>query len=136
MPERYCSENFTIVCVDEARNDGFSGRYYFNDINQERIFTSIHHLFTCMDNLLHSNQPLHNFEECNHVCYLGTIATFRIQIRYLDKESWQGHILWLETRHEESFHSCLQLLRIMYQLLELAKKKNMRPSTLKYRKWK
>lgn len=45
--------------------------------------------------------------------YSGQIATFHLRVLFRQNASWQGSILWLEGKQEESFRSVLELLMMM-----------------------
>ena len=125
----------TVLCIDAVENNISSGRYYTGDQAQEYIFNGLDRFLLTLDALM-------NNEDLGNSCAVlndtirrpGKIATFRIQILFRRNASWQGSVMWLETRHEENFRSTLELLTIIDQALGPAQKQRMCPSSLKITK--
>ena len=122
-----------ILCVDAVDNDVPAGRFYHGDLHCEYDFLSMDQFLLTADKILagrDSNIPARERE--NAAVWLpGKIATFRIQIKFCRNESWQGSVLWLETRHEEQFRSEMELMSIIHQALIPAQRQRMCPSGLK-----
>ena len=57
----------------------------------------------------------------NDECQTGKAATFLIRILFRQNASWQGSILWLEGKREESFRSVLELIFLMNDALNAQK---------------
>ena len=43
----------------------------------------------------------------------GREATFLVRVRYRQSASWQGHVTWMEQDKMMTFHSTLELVKIM-----------------------
>ena len=126
----YDSGKFILVCVDAVENGVASGRFYHGNLDEERTFTNLNQFLVNMDRLLDGD-----FGEAapvaDSVWHTGKLATFRLRIAFRQNASWQGSVMWLETRHEEKFRSALELLSIFRQALIPSQEKRMRPSSLK-----
>ena len=124
-----------VLCIDAVENNISSGRYYTGDQSREYTFSGLDRFLLEMDALM-NNQDLG--ESCalldGTIRRSGKVATFRLQILFRRNGSWQGSVMWLETRHEEHFRSALELLSIIDQALGSAQKQRMRPSSLKITK--
>ena len=51
----------------------------------------------------------------------GVAATFAIRILFRQNASWQGSVIWLEGRQEQSFRSVLELISLIDNALRYAK---------------
>ena len=45
------------------------------------------------------------------------IAVFRIQILFRDHYTWQGRLIWQDEETETVFHSCLELMQLIDEIL-------------------
>ena len=124
---------FILVCVDRMENGSASGRFYPGQLNDERAFHNLHQFLVTMDHILDDGAGAvpPAAETPGTVFHSGRIATFKLRVMFRQNESWQGSVMWLETRHEETFRSALELLSIFRQALIPSQEKRMRPSSLK-----
>lgn len=124
---------FLLVCVDAMENGSASGRFYPGRPNDERTFHNLSQFLVSMDRILDegtgSLPPA--AENPGTIFRGGKIATFKLRVMFRQNESWQGSVMWLNTRHEETFRSALELLSIVRQALIPSQEKRMRPSSLK-----
>ena len=128
--------SYLVLCVDALENGAAQGRCYYHDFTQVYHFRSMDQFILQADALLDGAQE-ENFAistESGHVRLNGKIATFKLRVPYRHNADWQGTVMWLETRHEESFRSVLELLSIIYQALAASQKQRMSPSSLKIAK--
>ena len=51
-------------------------------------------------------------------------ASFLIEIRYQQHQTWQGTITWLEAKKKVNFRSALELIRLMNSALEPGESRN------------
>lgn len=122
-----------ILCVDTVENGVPGGRLYHGDLSREYTFLSMDQFLLTADAILDGDAPgSPAAERENEAVWLpGRIATFKVQILFRRNVSWQGSIMWLETRHEENFRSEIELLSMICQALVPAQKQRMCPSSLK-----
>lgn len=50
----------------------------------------------------------------------GQLATFNIQVQYLQNATWQGNILWIDGKKSSYFRSALEMLKLMDSALNKA----------------
>ena len=53
-------------------------------------------------------------QDCNG---LESIAVFRIQILFREHYTWQGKLVWQDEEKETVFHSCIELLQLIDEIL-------------------
>lgn len=122
-----------ILCIDKVENDVPRGRFYHGDLSVEYDLNRLDQFFLAVDAILAGREPeLPALKRENEaVWHSGKVATFKVQIMYNRNASWQGSVMWLETRHEEHFRSELELMSVIHQALVPAQKQRMCPSGLK-----
>ena len=125
------NKHYTLVCVDSVDNGVISGRFYHGGLDSERTFRGIDQFLLTMDHMLNSGEFTPASDDAGSIWYTGKIATFKLRVMFRQNESWQGSVMWLETRHEEKFRSELELLSIFQQALVPSQERRMRPSSLK-----
>lgn len=124
---------YTLVCVDAVENGRASGRFYHGGLGNERTFHSLDRFLLDMDRILDGQKSAAG-ESDDRIWYTGKIATFKLRVMFRQNGSWQGSVMWLETRHEEKFRSALELLSIFRQAIVPSQERRMRPSSLKIAK--
>lgn len=133
--EKKNNEFLAILCIDAVENNISSGRFYWGNLSEEQSFMGLDQFLLTMDALMDSAEdsgaPV---EQSGAVWHPGKIATFKLQVLFRRNASWQGSVMWLETRHEENFRSVLELMSIINQALVPAQKQRMCPSSLKITK--
>lgn len=124
---------FILVCVDSMENGSTSGRFYPGNLDDERSFRNMTQFLVNMDRILDEENytAVPAVENAGAIWRTGKIATFKVHVMFRQNESWQGSVMWLETRHEEKFRSAMELLAIFHQALIPSQEKRMRPSSLK-----
>lgn len=134
--ERSGSYSYLVLCVDTLENGVTQGRCYYHDFTQVYHFCSMDQFILQADALLDGAQGEHFAisTESSQIRLNGKIATFKLRVPYRHNADWQGTVMWLETRHEESFRSVMELLSIIYQALAASQKQRMSPSSLKIAK--
>ncbi len=123
--ERPGKYSFLVLCVDAMENDVPQGRCYYHDFTNAYHFHSMDQFILQADALL-DGEDIPSCGESRRVRHNGKIATFRLRILFRHNADWQGTVMWLETRHEESFRSVLELLSILYPALADAQKQRTR----------
>ena len=131
MPQE--NKLLAILCIDEMENDVPRGRFYYGDLSVEYDLNRLDQFLLAVDGILAGREPelTARPRENEAVVFSGKVATFKVQILYNRNESWQGSVMWLETRHEEHFRSELELMSVIHQALVPARKQRMCPSDLK-----
>lgn len=122
-----------LVCVDTVENNIVKGRFYYGDLKWEGSFTGLNGLLIALDRLQDGMRRDEDtfVENTSPIWRIGKLASFRIRIMFRQNKSWQGSIMWLETRHEEQFRSALEFLSIFQQTLRPSQERRMRPSSLR-----
>ena len=122
-----------LVCADSLENDAVKGRFYYGGLDHEGSFSGLSNLLIMLDRLQDGMRREEEtfVENTSPIWRIGKLATFRIRIMFRQNESWQGSVMWLETRHEEQFRSALELLSIFQQTLRPSLERRMRPSSLR-----
>ena len=124
---------YILVCVDAVENGSASGRFYYGGLDNEYTFRNLNQFLVNMDRMLDSpcSEQRGEADHAGIIWRTGKLATFKLRILFRQNASWQGSVMWLETRHEEQFRSALELLSIFRQALIPSQEKRMRPSSLK-----
>ena len=117
----------TIVCIDRYENGNPQGRIY-NSYADPETFQSLTQFLIKMETLLDDLQLPQSSTALRSFCSLteplpcpppirqikkGLLATFEVQVIFRQHTSWQGTVVWLEERSEQSFRSVLELILLM-----------------------
>ncbi len=117
----------TLVCVDSYHKGVLAGRLYNAGQGPDQ-FESLSQFLNKMDALLDGLQMPQSFterrrflepEETSLMGQLpncitkGSQATFELSVIFRQHTSWQGTIVWLDNRWEQSFRSVLELVFLM-----------------------
>jgi len=129
MSQLYGSRlNSLIICVDRYVDKVLCGRIYDRYPQEGRCFLGAMDLLKCIEGILDSRvnpQPFcirrefqNTFEQLRPdqeagFSGKGIKATFLVQILFRQNASWQGSVLWVERKIEESFRSVLELLLLI-----------------------
>ena len=119
----------TLVCIDCYDRGVPEGRLYNPFLPRGESFWSLIEFIRKMEELLDSlkfPQPFaavrafqapaeerRGTEALGEELRTGKLATFQVRIIFRQSASWQGSVLWLEGRQEESFRSALELFLLM-----------------------
>ena len=125
-----------LVCVDSSEKGVWTGRYYNSSLKKGESIRSLVDFLMKMEKTLdqmyfpQSFSAVRRFTQeeeteligaSNEECQTGKAATFLIRILFRQNASWQGSILWLEGKKEESFRSVLELIFLMNDALNARK---------------
>ena len=125
-----------LVCVDSSEKGVWTGRYYNSSLKKGESFRSLVDFLMKMEKTLdqmyfpQSFSAVRRFTQeeeteligaSNEECQTGKAATFLLRILFRQNASWQGSILWLEGKREESFRSVLELVFLMNDALNAQK---------------
>lgn len=128
VERRWIHENRkTLVCVDSYDSGVLKGRFY-NGWQEADSFESLSQFLSKMESLLDELQMPQAYTEKRTFTYLesplesrappsritrGAKATFELQVIFRQHTSWQGVVVWLEEKWEQSFRSVLELVLLM-----------------------
>jgi len=123
----------TVVCVDSYENNIMQGRIFSPYISDQNSFYGLMDLILKVENLLGrmhlpgEDGSVRKFgfwqeEEADKRLpepqrRAGGMGTFVIRILFRQNSSWQGSILWMEGKMEQSFRSLLELVLLMNHAL-------------------
>lgn len=121
----------TVVCIDDFRDGVPSGRFYNPFCQDGKSFHGMMEFLTEMENTLEDMDfpkaftVTRSFSDCRtentgppesrH--QTGKQATFSLRILFRQNASWQGSVVWLEGKKEQSFRSVLELVLLMNSAL-------------------
>lgn len=117
----------TTLCIDSYENGVPKGRFYNPYMKGGKSFDSLTQFLMEMDNALDdmdfpkSYTVTRSFApagECSAPttvaeCHAGKVGTFFVRVLFRQNASWQGSVLWLEGRREQSFRSALELIMLL-----------------------
>ena len=126
----------TTVCIDSYENGAVSGRFYNSYLETGKRFDNLMQFLLCMEQTL----DLMDFPKAftalrtfvpppkardpgppDSQWQTGRLATFRLRVLFRQNASWQGSVIWLEGRQEQSFRSVLELISLIDNALRYAK---------------
>ena len=135
---RIFGSNLICICVDETINGDYKGTIWNQYEENGRPFENAMDLLQKMDDLLdelhfpeRSNMPREFGKEQKRYndapkipgervmhadCFEdkdGKIATFIARIKFRQKSTWQGEILWLEKDERVEFISALEMTKLI-----------------------
>ena len=120
-----------LVCFDEYQNGIPSGRICV-PLHETELFCSLTQFLIKMETLLDDMQNPQAYTQLRSFAAsliplvnqapppdirTGRLATFEIQVVFRQHTSWQGVIVWLEQRKEQSFRSVLELVMLIDSVL-------------------
>lgn len=119
----------TIVCIDRYEDRVLEGRLYNPYLEEGKTFRSLMGFLLTMEGLLDGMKFPQRFDAPRSFCtpldepecagstdseiQTGRLATFSVRVLFRQNASWQGSVMWLEGRQEESFRSVLELVLLM-----------------------
>ena len=124
----WASENRRLtVCIDSYENSVMKGRIL--NANQEIApFESLVQFLLGVETFLEAPQMPQSYTSLRRFSDLlpmtggtavsnyvgkGAKATFELQVLFRQHSSWQGVVIWLERKMEQSFRSVLELVMLM-----------------------
>lgn len=114
-----CHSREAVVTVRSYKNGVMDGWLQHPRLIQREELTSTAQMLLVLNDLLElescPNSPLplvHS--ECDG---LGELAVFRIQILFREHYTWQGKLIWLNENQEIVFHSAIELLLLLDEIL-------------------
>ena len=121
----------TYVCVDSYRSQVLQGRFFHPAIDGGYTFESLTQFLKGMEQVLEITDcptafttqrsfapPAFHSTGPPAVDYQkGELATFAVRILFRQNASWQGSVVWLEGKQEQSFRSVLELIGLFNSAL-------------------
>lgn len=133
------SDQKTIfINVDSYENSVFKGTVFSPFYRYSKPYESLVQLLLLMEQLLdelhlpETSDSLRSFENpCSPYLYWkeephlkvdreGKLATFKVDVLFRKKSSWQGSVFWLNQEKQECFRSVLELIKLMDSALQYA----------------
>ena len=125
----------TTVCIDSYENGVPKGRFYNRCLPEGKVFQSITQFLVEMEQTLDDVKYPKSFAELRTFAppadsetgppepqlQTGAEATFSVRILFRQNASWQGSVIWLEGRQEQSFRSVLELILLIDNALNYSK---------------
>lgn len=141
----YTAPNLLCICIDGIEHEKYQGRLYHQYQRDPIHFTDILQLLKRMEYLYNwLNYPeastrSRSFQTMNTAAEMekeketwnvneydeglenkGKLATFIIHVQYRQNATWQGKIIWAETKQSTHFRSALEMLKLMDSAVERA----------------
>lgn len=138
MQERLRGNEFrtTVVCVDSYDRGVLAGRFFNPSSPEGQQFDSLSQFLLQMEELFDGIQLPQSFTAVRAFSdppaskgtrapaqtpgREGALCTFAVRILFRQNASWQGSVIWLEEKREESFRSALELVLLMDSALKTA----------------
>lgn len=113
----------TTVCVDSYENGVLKGRFYNPYLSEGKDFQSMAQFLLGMEHTLDMMEFPKAFTakrtfspvpdwlagSVETEIQTGKTATFQVRVLFRQNASWQGSVVWMEGKREESFRSALEL---------------------------
>ena len=140
--------NLIVVCVDDTDNDDIGGWFYHCYGKEPAVFGSIIELMTKADrffdeiafpqastqsrsfvekkketenNVYNRKRPEKRIDTNELLSHRGAQATFAISVRFRQRSTWQGELIWLEKGEKVLFTNMLELVSEIDKMLLLRK---------------
>ncbi len=111
-----CQSREALVTVSSYRNGIVDGYLQHPRLNEKVNIESLTQLFLVMNDLLacpNSPLPLVPQEKTGG----KPAAVFRIQILFREHYTWQGRLIWQNENQEAVFHSAMELMQLIDEIL-------------------
>lgn len=130
--------NLSCICIDKTDREEYRGRIYhryskeavpfqnsaqliiilnqfFDDINYPQSSTIYRSFYTENGDAGRPSRPVMEMVQTAEwvLDHAGEAGTFFLHVRYRQKSTWQGKVIWREGEESAAFNSVLELLRII-----------------------
>jgi hypothetical protein len=125
-------EQMILMSVDSYENKTVAGRFWFGCLGEEIQYSSLMELVLLIERHLEELDSLPENASCkrflnpdlaqNNLQDLSVVtselsfkslAVFQLKILFRQNSSWQGIIIWVEGKQEQSFRSVLELIHLL-----------------------
>ena len=128
--------NGIILCIDAVKNSVMSGRIYHGYRKQPLYFQSLEQMvryagdffdeigFPVADTNSRSflehhcayhkaNKKQRILSDAELMRRRGKLASFVLRVQHRQYSSWQGSVTWIEQKQTRTFHSALELVKLL-----------------------
>ena len=131
----YGVPNLVSICIDEVRDGDAAGRLYHYYQAAPILFRGLSEMVLTMDQFYDDlRYPQAEMEErrfsgkakseggrqmkkvqnaAEMTEHKGDLATFVVHVQYRQNATWQGKVVWTDTKQESHFRSALELMKLM-----------------------
>ena len=114
-----CHSREAVVTVLSYCNGRMNGYLQHPRLDKTEELQSLSQMVLPLGSLLEledcPKRPMPFVSSLDHTA--GGAAVFRIQILFREHHTWQGKIVWQEENHEAVFHSGIELIQLMDEIL-------------------
>jgi len=118
----------TVICIDSYEQGVMAGRFYHAEQKEGVVFHSLTQLLVGMEHKLNTVNCPQSYtamrffapaaeaaleESAETRQRRGALATFAVKVLFRQHTSWQGSVVWVEEKREQSFRSVLELILLM-----------------------
>ncbi len=114
-----CQSREAVVTVLSYHNGIIEGYLQHPRLEKREKVCSLSQIVLLLNSLLDLEDSMGSplplvHQDCNG---LESIAVFRIQILFREHYTWQGRLVWQDEEKETVFHSCIELLQLIDEIL-------------------
>ena len=114
-----CQSREAVVTIQFYRNGIMDGYLQHPRLAKREKVYSLSQIVLLLNSLLDLEDSMGSplplvHQDCNG---LESIAVFRIQILFREHYTWQGRLVWQDEEKETVFHSCIELLQLIDEIL-------------------
>ena len=115
-----CRSNDAVLLVTDYREGALQGVVMHPRLKSPRQVSSIPQMILLLDDLMVWQEGLVSIGSFEPIPpeKLNVLATLHIQVLFREHYTWQGSLLWEEGRKEAPFHSVLELIQILDEILD------------------
>lgn len=145
----YSAPNLVSLCIDTGESADMTGRIYHCYAKDAIPFSNATDLLLKLERFydwlgvpqaerqtrqfghMHGNEggrrmtKVKSSEEM--VTPKGDLATFVVHVQYRQNATWQGKVIWTDTKQESSFRSALELIKLMDTAIEASAEEKDQP---------
>lgn len=114
-----CHSREAVVTVQSYENGILCGCLYHPRLDHKEALQSLSQMILLLNSLMDlENCPNHPlpFISCEEE-ERDSIAVFRIQILFREHYTWQGRLVWQNENQEVVFHSAIELMQLLDEIL-------------------
>ena len=113
-----CNSREAVVTVQSYRNGVLDGWLQHPRLNQKEKLQSLAQMVLMLNDLLELEScPNHPLPLIHSECSGENLEVFRVQILFREHYTWQGKLIWENENQEAVFHSTLELLLLLDEIL-------------------